>query len=71
MNSNELTAVEPIDDITIHMESPEMKDKFLVGHCIAIYIYRSTSCIACKKIQPVNKEGRRKSLSLVKTATPN
>ena len=26
VNSNELTAVEPIDDITIHMESPEIKD---------------------------------------------
>ena len=29
VNSNELTAVEPIDDITIHMESPEIKDKLL------------------------------------------
>ena len=46
--------VEPIDDITIHMESPEIKDKLLVGQCIAIYINRSTSCIACNKIQPVN-----------------
>ena len=27
VNSNELTTVEPIDDITIHMESPEIKDK--------------------------------------------
>ena len=54
VNSNELTAVEPIDDITIHMESPEIKDKLLVGQCIAIYIDRSTSCIACNKIQPVN-----------------
>ena len=54
--SYELTAVEPIDDITIHMESPEIKDKLLVGQCIAIYINRSTSCIACNKIQPVNNE---------------
>ena len=54
VNYNELTAVEPIDDITIHMESPEIKDKLLVGQCIAIYINRSTSCIACNKIQPVN-----------------
>jgi len=29
VNSNELTAVEPIDDITIHMESPDIKDKLL------------------------------------------
>ena len=50
-----MTAVEPIDDITKHMESPEIKDKLLVGQCIAIYINRSTSCIACNKIQPVNK----------------
>ena len=27
VNSNELTAVEPIDGLTIHMESPEVKDK--------------------------------------------
>jgi len=54
--SYELTAVETIDDITIHMESPEIKDKLLVGQCIAIYINRSTSCIACNKIQPVNNE---------------
>ena len=47
-----MTAVEPIDDITIHIESPEIK--ILVGQCIAIYINRSTSCIACNKIQPVN-----------------
>ena len=40
------TPVEPIDDITIHMESPDIKDKLLVGQCIAIYINRSTSCIA-------------------------
>ena len=38
------------------MESPEIKDKLLVGQCIAIYINRSTSCIACNKIQPVNNE---------------
>ena len=44
VNSNELTAVQPIDDITVHMESPE------------IYIYRSTSCIACNTVQPVNNE---------------
>ena len=51
-----MTAIEPIDDITIHMESPEIKDKLLVGQCIAIYINRSTSCIASNKIQPVNNE---------------
>ena len=45
-----MPAVEPIDDITIHMESARV----LVGQCIAIYINRSTSCIACNKIQPVN-----------------
>ena len=50
---NELTAVEPIDDITIHMESPQIRGKLLVGQCIAIYINRSTSCIACNKIHPV------------------
>ena len=55
-NSNELTAVEPIDDITIHMESPEIKDKLLVGQCIAIYINRSTSCIASNKIQRIFEE---------------
>ena len=38
VNSNELTTVEPIDDITIHMESPEMKNRLLVGQCIAIDI---------------------------------
>ena len=38
VNSNELTTVEPIDDITIHMESPEIKDKLLAGQCIAIDI---------------------------------
>ena len=32
VNSNELTTVEPIDDITTHMESPEMKNRLLVGH---------------------------------------
>ena len=32
VNSNELTTVELIDDITIHMESPEMKNRLLVGH---------------------------------------
>jgi len=51
-----LTAFEPTDDITIHMESPEINDRLLVGQCIAISIYRSTSCIACNKIQPVNNE---------------
>ena len=30
VNSNEVTAVEPTDDITIHMESPEIKDNLLV-----------------------------------------
>ena len=44
VNPNELTAVQPIDDITVHMESPE------------IYINRSTSCIARNKVQPVNNE---------------
>ena len=29
-NSNELTTVEAIDDISIYMESPEIKDKLLV-----------------------------------------
>ena len=29
VNSNELTAVEPIDDITVHMENPEIKAKLL------------------------------------------
>ena len=32
VNSNGLTTVEPIDDITTHMESPEMKNRLLVGH---------------------------------------
>ena len=45
VNSNALTAVEPIDDITIPMESPEI-NALRVGQCIAIYINRSTSCIA-------------------------
>ena len=39
------------------MESPEIKDNLLEGQFIAIYINRSTSCIACNKIQPVNNEG--------------
>ena len=56
VNSNELTAVQPIDDITVHMESPEIKAELLVEQCIAIYINRSTSCIACNKVQPVNNE---------------
>ena len=56
VNSNELTALQPIDDITVHMESPEIKAKLLVEQCIAIYINRSTSCIACYKVQPVNNE---------------
>ena len=55
VNSYELTAVQPIDDITVHMESPEIKVKLLVEQCIAIYI-RSTSCTACYKVQPVNNE---------------
>ena len=29
VNSNELTAVEPIDDVTVHMENPEIKAKLL------------------------------------------
>ena len=28
VNSNELTTVEPLDDITIHMKSPETKDSY-------------------------------------------
>ena len=56
VNSNELTTVEPIDDITIYMESPEIKDKLLAGQCIAIDINKSTSCITCNKIQPVNND---------------
>ena len=39
VNSNELTTVEPIDDITIHTETPEIKEKLLVGQCNAIDIY--------------------------------
>ena len=35
--------------------SPEIKVKLLVEQCIAIYV-RSTSCIACYKVQPVNNE---------------
>ena len=42
--------------MTLHMESPEIKAKLLVEQCIAIYINRSTSCIACNKVQPVNNE---------------
>ena len=38
------------------METPEIKDKLLVGQCIVIDINKSTSCIACNKIQPVNNE---------------
>ena len=38
VNCNELTTDEPIDDITIHMETPEIKDKLLVGQYIAIDI---------------------------------
>ena len=38
------------------MESPEIKAKLLVEQCIAIYINRSTSCIACNTIQPVYNE---------------
>ena len=38
------------------MESPEIKDKLLVGQCIAINIVKSTSWIACNKIQPVNND---------------
>ena len=38
------------------MESPEINAKLLVEQCIAIYINRSTSCIACYKVQPVNNE---------------
>ena len=51
-----MTTVEPIDDITIYMESPEIKDKLLAGQCIAIDINKSTSCITCNKIQPVNND---------------
>ena len=45
-----------MDDITIHMATPKIKDKLLIGQCIAIDINRSTSCIACNKIQPVNNK---------------
>jgi len=38
------------------MESPEIRKKLLAGQRITIYINRSTSCIACNKIQPVNNE---------------
>jgi len=41
VTSNEVAAVEPIDDITIHMESPEIRDNLLVGQCIAIPINKS------------------------------
>ena len=37
------------------MESPEKKE-LLVGQCITIDINKTTPCIACNKIQPVNNE---------------
>ena len=67
--SNELTTVEAIDDITIYMESPEIKDKLLVGQCIAIDINKSTSCIACNKIQPVNNDEEFVTCKNCKTTT--
>ena len=33
-----------------------LNTKLLVGQCITIEINKSTSCIACNKIQPVNNE---------------
>ena len=46
VNSNELTTVEPIDDITIHMETPEIKDKLLVGQfLLVINLYISLSLV--------------------------
>ena len=33
VNSNELTAVQPIDDITVHMESPEIKVTSRTMYC--------------------------------------
>ena len=45
--SNELTTVEPIDDLTIHVESPEIKDRLLVGQCIAIDINKSSYIMHC------------------------
>lgn len=51
-----MTTVKPIEEITIYMESPEIKDKLLVGQCIAIDIVKSTSCIAYNKTQPVNND---------------
>ena len=33
VNSNELTAVQPIDDITVHMESPEIKATSRAMYC--------------------------------------
>ena len=68
-HSNELTTVEAIDDITIYMESPEIKDKLLVGQCIAIDINKSTSCIACNKIQPVNNDEEFVTYKNCKTTT--
>ena len=65
--SYELTAVEPIDDITIHMESPEIKDKLLVGQCISIYINTVGQHHASYAIK-FNQLIMRKSLSLTKTA---
>lgn len=69
VNSNELTTVKPIEEITIYMESPEIKDKLLVGQCIAIDIVKSTSCIACNKIQPVNNDEEFVTYKNCKTTT--
>ena len=43
--------------MTLQSQKSPKKDKLLVGQCFSIYINnKSTSCIACNKIQPVNNE---------------
>ena len=56
VNSNELTAVEPIDDITIHMETPEIKDKLLVGQCIAVALISQHHALRAIKFNQLIKK---------------
>ena len=69
VNSNKWTTVEPMDDITIHMESPETKDKLLVGGQYIAIAIKSTSCIGCNKIQPGNNEEEFVTCKNCKTTT--
>ena len=60
-----MTAVEQIDDITIHMASPEKKDKLLSDNVLPLTLVGQHHALHAIKF---NQLIMRKSFSLAKTA---